>query len=97
MKIDELIKLNIEYMDSIDAQKLSSMHRAQNGTVFRKTDAISELMGSFFLEIIHQQFDYFLAMNNGNKKIAMEDLTQSVESKLNFLIHLHQGKKDELH
>lgn len=97
MRIDELIKLNIEYLENIDSNKVSSLHRTQDEITFPNSRAYLDLMGSLLLEVIHQQFDYYMAICDGDKEIAIDRLTRDVESKLNFLVHMHVGVKDDLH
>jgi len=92
--LNELIKINIEYLNNLSENRLSMHDRADKGLKFPNVEAYEYLSGSMMMEILSQHFEYILVQHGENNKTASDEFIGSVESKIEFILRKRRNELD---
>ena len=94
--IDDIIKMNLKYLDEISENKLSTFDRIERGIKFKKNDAFEHCLVSILLEIMGQYYEFVYAMNDGRPLATENEFIESITAKVDYITR-RRAVQDELH
>jgi hypothetical protein len=94
--IDDIIKMNLRYLDEMSENKISAMHRIEREITFKKNDAFEHCLVSMLLETMSQYYEFLYAMNDGRPVVTESEFIESITAKVDYIVR-RRAAENELH
>jgi len=94
--IDDIIKMNLKYLDEISEKKISTFDRIEKEISFSKNDAFEHCLVSMLLEVMAQYYEFIYAMNDKRSLATESEFIESITSKIDYIVR-RRAAENELH